>query len=449
MPTNISKFTAIALILLSSLAMPSCKGKGGDNANNTTNTNTSSGNTAKAAGGLATAAPLSEAELKKQTDYRSIEDAQAVAKDKVYILTLYSQKPTAEDLVKIAEFVNLQKLTISNCAVDKFPDQIFNLNNLEFLDISTNNKLGTVPEGVARLTNLKVLGLNATGLTALPDNLAALTKLERLIISSNKLGTLPAFVTKMTNLRDINLSGCSLTTIPADLAKLTNLESLNLYGNPITELPAELGNLTKLKLLNITSTQIASVPETFGNLSSLETFFISSTQIKTLPESLAKLPKLITISLENNPQGDYAQFCTILAQIPTLKRLDMPFLKGRSSKENVTLPKELKLLTQIEVLDIRGNLLANPDAELASIKGLTQLKDLYINNCGLKTVPSFVFTFSGLKTLELINADIKTMPKDISKLSNLLFLKLHKNFPEAARAAIKTANPKVNVTYMD
>jgi internalin A len=443
MPTNISKFTAIALILLSSLAMPSCKGKGGDNA---ATTNTTSGNTAKA-GGLATAPPLGEAELKKQKDFRSLEDAQSVAKDKVYILTLYSQKPTPEDLAKIAQFVNLQKLTVSSCAVTKFPDEIFNLNNLEFLDIS-NNKLGTLPEGVARLTNLKTLGLNATGLTTLPDNLAALTKLESLIISYNKLGTLPAVVGKMTNLKDLNATACELTSIPADIAKLTNLNGLNLYGNPITELPADLGNLSKLSVLNLTSTKITSIPETFGNLSSLERCFISSTQIKTLPESFAKLPKLSTISLENNAQGDYAQFCTILAQVPTLKRLDMPYIKGRSSKETVTLPQELKLLTQIEILYLSGNLFANPDAELAKIKNLSQLTELYINDCGLKSAPSFIFTFAKLKNLELINRDIKTIPKDISKLSNLLFFKLSREFPEPARATLKTAVPKLNIGYM-
>lgn len=107
--------------------------------------------------------------------------------------------------------------------------------NLEYLDLS-DTLADNVPESVFALTKLKVLKLN-TGdpygtlqyLEQLPDSIGNLTGLEELDLSGQQqLTCLPASLSRLSNLRILNLNSTGLKQLPDNLDQLQQLENLQL-----------------------------------------------------------------------------------------------------------------------------------------------------------------------------------------------------------------------------
>jgi hypothetical protein len=115
---------------------------------------------------------------------------------------------------------------------------VTDLNKVKELDLE-NKELTDVPNGLDKLTNLKVLYLSRNKLTDVRD------------------------LEKLTQVKNIILSVNSLTDVKG-LEKLTQLEGLNLSNNKLTDV-AGLGNLTNLWVLrlelipDLTKAQIAEL----------------------------------------------------------------------------------------------------------------------------------------------------------------------------------------------
>ena len=90
--------------------------------------------------------------------------------------------------------------------------------------------------------------------------------------SNNLTGTIPNELAKLSNLIHLKLSGNQFTgQIPPELGRLTYLNGLSLGANQLTgPIPSELGNLTNLTELLLTNNQLAGeVPSELGNLQNL------------------------------------------------------------------------------------------------------------------------------------------------------------------------------------
>lgn len=77
------------------------------------------------------------------------------------------------------------------------------------------------------------LELNGLGLSTLPQEIYQLTDLETLDISNNKLLSLDAKISNLVNLEFLNISGNQLVSLPQSLASLPKLHVLNVSGNPL------------------------------------------------------------------------------------------------------------------------------------------------------------------------------------------------------------------------
>lgn len=88
----------------------------------------------------------------------------------------------------------------------------FNFSNIlklvNSIDLSSNNLLGTIPEGIANLLILGTLNLSHNQLTGkIPEKMGSLGRLETLDLSSNQLsGSIPPSMSSMTFLNHLNLS---------------------------------------------------------------------------------------------------------------------------------------------------------------------------------------------------------------------------------------------------
>jgi hypothetical protein len=184
------------------------------------------------------------------------------------------------------------------------------------LDLS-NRGITELPSEIGRLTNLKTLKLGniilltsgspRNRLKTLPDAVAYLTNLQVLDLMSNQLATLPSAVTQLTNLRVLDLSRNQIAKLPKAVAHLTDLHWLDLSRNQMTTLPNAVAHLANLQTLDLSRNQITKLPDAIAHLTNLEFLGISYNQLKTLPDAIASLTNLQYINLANNPLNHILQ----------------------------------------------------------------------------------------------------------------------------------------------
>lgn len=96
------------------------------------------------------------------------------------------------------------------------------------------------------------LDLSGQNLKSVPKYVFDMKNLESLNLSNNQLtGALPGEIRFLQNLKILDASNNQMTGVPAEVGQLTKLEVLNLANNQLTGLPYELGNLKNLKTLNL------------------------------------------------------------------------------------------------------------------------------------------------------------------------------------------------------
>ncbi len=89
---------------------------------------------------------------------------------------------------------------------DEFPPQIFDLTQLNQLQLSGNN-VKNVPDDIGSLINLKVLKLHKNKIEEVAPGIGKLVNLEKLDLSKNNLKSLPNEISKLKKLKKINLKG--------------------------------------------------------------------------------------------------------------------------------------------------------------------------------------------------------------------------------------------------
>jgi len=144
-------------------------------------------------------------------------------------------------------------LHLRNCRLKTIPEELFELEWLETLDLSSNRI--TDISALKKLTGLKYLYLNSNEITDI-SALERLTELQALTLSSNQIIDISA-LEKLTGLQYLYLDSNKITDISA-LEKLTGLRSLDLRSNEITDISV-LERLIGLKSLDLNSNEIIDI----------------------------------------------------------------------------------------------------------------------------------------------------------------------------------------------
>ncbi|MDW8286783.1 MAG: COR domain-containing protein, partial [Flammeovirgaceae bacterium] len=138
-------------------------------------------------------------------------------------------------------------LKLTGFQLGKLPKELFELEQLESLDISYNN-LKEIPKEIAQLRNLKHLDISGNGLENLPQEISELVNLEDLYMYDNNFRTLPDVILSLKNLKYLKAQQCQIESLPENIHWLTNLECLVLYKNQLKELPDSFSDLPRLRL---------------------------------------------------------------------------------------------------------------------------------------------------------------------------------------------------------
>ncbi|XVF65693.1 hypothetical protein PTKIN_Ptkin09bG0269700 [Pterospermum kingtungense] len=294
----------------------------------------------------------------------------------------------ASSLSSLSEISSLKSLSLVQMAVfwESNPndfDWLSRLSRLETLDLSvtimTNNFLFPL-SGLSSLRTLDVFGNSLSGTVDLQD-FQNLTNLKNLYLGQNRI----------ESFRSSDGNGGQI--------RLINLEELDLSQNHFdNSILAELSGFPNLKSLDLTQNQLqGSIDITeFCGLSNLETLLMGYNAVNKFVTSKEKrcLGKLKNLYLERIYTEQSISLVSLLEPFSSVKTLS---LKDNIYINKTVVSQEVHVLSNVENLYLDNTPL---DIDfLQSIGGLTSLKILSLNNCGLNaSLPTQGWCY--LKSLE-------------------------------------------------
>ena len=151
-------------------------------------------------------------------------NAQTILLDSLTLDTLTAFTSIEEGLKQPEQVI---KLELRKKKLKKFPVEILQFTNLQYLDLSKNS-IKELPIEIGQLKNLQYLAISKSGLEELVPQIG-----------------------ELKNLYYLNLNQNELTSLPMEIGKLENLRNLDLWSNNIDKFPEELKNLKNLKILDL------------------------------------------------------------------------------------------------------------------------------------------------------------------------------------------------------
>ncbi|TYI31790.1 hypothetical protein ES332_A04G009500v1 [Gossypium tomentosum] len=316
---------------------------------------------------------------------------------------------------------SLRSLSLAYCDLQgKFPKNIFDLPNLNLLNLGNNQNLSLDHLKFNRSSNLEHLDLSWMSFSTEPidsvDNLQALKYLD---LSGNSfLQGLSVSITNLSSLEQLKISYANICGgLPDSMGNLVSLKFLDLsYSNLLGPVPRSLGNLLQLTDLDLSRNQLSGqIPRSLGNLLQLTHLDLSNNQLSgQIPLSILNLTQLEYLGIyENSLEGSIPDEVTVF---PNLKYLYLynNLLNGTLPSWLYTAPslKEIHLaqnqffsmfsnLSNLQFLDLSYNSLSLTSNSTFSVNHiLPNLTSLLLSSCNLSEFPQFL---KGLKSLEWLD----------------------------------------------
>lgn len=315
----------------------------------------------------------------------------------------------------------------SNNFRGSIPQAFGNLSELEVLDLSFNKFGNMIPVELGRLRSLRSLNLSSNLLTGpIPNELEGLEKLQEFQVYANNLnGSIPDWVGNLTSLRvftayENELSG----EIPHNLGSISELQLLNLHSNHLEgSIPESIFAMEKLEVLVLTQNRlIGTIPPSIGNCKSLSNIRIGNNKlIGSIPKEIGNITSLTYFEADNNNLS--GEIASEFAQCSNLTLLNLA-----SNGFSGTIPSEFGQLINLQELIVSGNnLFGEIPMSVLSSKNLNKL-DLSSNRFN-GSIPQGICTTSRLQYLLLSQNSIRgEIPREIGNCIKLLELQLGSNY---------------------
>ncbi|XP_030514841.2 receptor-like protein 6 [Rhodamnia argentea] len=299
-----------------------------------------------------------------------------------------------------------------------------NLTMLRELDLSSISMSSPFPHVLANLSSLKSLKLESCGLHGeFPVSIFQLPNLEVLDVGDNY--NLSGFIPELlwgSRLKSLSLSGTNFSgEIPVSIGNLVLLNEISISECGFSgSLPGSLGNLSELAHLDISANKFqGQIPDSFANLTRLSTLSLLSTNFTGgIWHWLANLAKPTELSLSDAQLG--GPIPSLVGNLTRLVWLDLSFnnLQGE-------IPNSLWELKDLEFLDLcRTNLSGTVD-----LHRLENLEELYLDFINISFVSGTEMntTLPKLSSLNLESCNLHEFPRLLGHLSGLGSIDLSHN----------------------
>ncbi|TYH21032.1 hypothetical protein ES288_A04G009900v1, partial [Gossypium darwinii] len=337
---------------------------------------------------------------------------------------------------------SLRPLSLVYCELQgKFPKNIFDLPNLNFLNLGGNQNLNLDHLKFNWSSNLEHLDLSWISLfTELIDSIDNLQALKYLPLSGNSFfQELSVSITNLSSLEYLIIGDANLFAgLPDSMGNLVSLKFLDLpYSNLLGPVPRSLGNLLQLTHLDLLWNQLSGQnPSSILNLKE-----------GSIPDEVTAFPNLISLYLYRNLLN--GKLPSWLYTAPSLKEIDLSrnqfsgHIKEFQSKSLELIALSLTSNTTSSVNHILPNLahlllsscnLSEFPQFLKWLKSLVRL-DISCNRIESKIlqwmqeVSYLIYNASSLRIVDLSHNNLSgTIPQCFGNLSNSVeFLNLKKN----------------------
>ncbi|KRX42887.1 Protein flightless-1 -like protein [Trichinella murrelli] len=313
----------------------------------------------------------------------------------------------------VREMAVLRWLKLNHTNLDKLPEELSSLKNLEHLQM-THNALSSVHGELSDLPCLRsvVVRNNQIKTSGIPTDIFDMQDLNIIDFNRNALKETPPNLDHATGAIVLNLSHNNLESIPNQVLILSDNP---LFHFQLKQLPC----MSHLRVLRMRKTQrsSANMPTTFENLLSLEEVDFSCNELTEIPEAMYKLENLKRLNISDNCIEKFEPFAECW---PKLEVLNL------SRNKLTALPDLLTRMQNLKKLYVNENQLTF-DGVPTGIGKLINLEIFQAAHNRLELVPEGVCRCVKLRRLKLNNNRLVTMPSSVYFLVDLVELDVRNN----------------------
>lgn len=280
------------------------------------------------------------------------------------------------------------------------------------LDLS-NQELKSFPEEIYELYNLQVLILDENLISHINFRAEMLPNLYYLSIKNNKLLEIDFPKKCLSGLKELYLDFNQLIEFPEINNDDIELLTLSLNNNFIAFLPLEDLSLTRLVDFSIDTNPLKNARVAFGYSSIIEKLSLHNTNLTSIPKN-SIYKRILKLIISDNPiylEPDFS------SSFPSLEYLD---------------------LSQTNLYNEQSFL---PICQLKSVKYLS------LDECKLKSIPSEIENLKKLREISLIRNDLSSFPAQFYSMK-LKLINLEGNpIPSSEKEKLNSTFNKATIHY--
>nr|XP_043618493.1 receptor-like protein EIX2 isoform X2 [Erigeron canadensis] len=301
--------------------------------------------------------------------------------------------------VSLGDLTSLTYLDLSsNNFTGNLPDTVWQLPNLDFLDVSDNSLNGNIPEFTLR-SSLSHLDLSSNNFTGdLPSSVGQLLNLDHLDVSHNSLsGKIPEF-TGCPSLSHLDLSSNNFTgDLPSSVGQLLNLDHLDVSHNSLSGKIPEFTGCPSLSVLDLDSNDFTGdIPISVTRLLNLHYLDFSHNSLSGNIPDFSGYPSISNLDLSDNKLAGNLPIS--VGQLSKLEHIDV----SSNSLKGVISDLHFQNLTNLTYLDLSFNSFS---LELSSIP--SKLETIKLQSCILgPSFPMWLKNHTSFKYLDISSAGI-------------------------------------------
>ncbi|XP_078506170.1 uncharacterized protein LOC144763964 [Lissotriton helveticus] len=217
----------------------------------------------------------------------------------VNTLLIHNEGHKLFSLASLKALKKLNYLGLIQCKLDKIPNFIFSLPDLEGIDLE-DNSLKSLEELVSLQHFKKVTSLkfSRNRITSIPHHIGQISNIESLYLNNNLITILNTAVCNLKKLSNLDISFNSIQQLPREIGQLQELKYLVASNNNIAMLPDELFTCINLEKLIVSHNKLTRLSHLVGNLTQLRYLELTGNLIETLPQELEKCVHLTKAGLQ-------------------------------------------------------------------------------------------------------------------------------------------------------